>query len=88
MTFRAVFLSLICAASLAASPAAVAGQETLSLSAATHKPVKHPRAERREAEGQIACTVFGCHRIPPNCHPATGYYWNGMPTGFDIIVCR
>ena len=83
MTLRSVLLSLTCAASLAA----FTGQETLS-AAPSQKPAKRHSVERREAEGQIACTAFGCHRIPPNCHPATGYYWNGMPTGFDIVVCR
>ena len=43
---------------------------------------------RRQEPGQIACTVSGCQRIPPNCRPQTGYNWDGIPTGFDIVVCR
>jgi hypothetical protein len=39
-------------------------------------------------QGQIACTKLGCQRIPANCHPATAYYWNGLPTGYDRIACR
>jgi hypothetical protein len=69
-------------AALAICVAALAG----TASAASHKAATH--VVRREAEGQIACTVFGCHRIPPNCHPQTAYYWNGMPTGYDAIACR
>lgn len=51
------------------------------------KPVKHYRA-RRPGGGQIACTAFGCHPIPRNCHPTTGYRWDGLPSGFDAVVCR
>jgi hypothetical protein len=42
----------------------------------------------RRSGGQIACTVNGCHRIPPNCHPEMGYTPWGIPTGFDIVVCH
>jgi len=42
---------------------------------------------RRGGPGQIACTVTGCHRIPPGCHPEMGYDLDGVPTGFDIVVC-
>jgi hypothetical protein len=48
------------------------------------------KAHRHHRSGgsQIACTVDGCHRIPPNCHPEIGYSPWGTPTGFDIVVCR
>lgn len=49
---------------------------------------KKSPSTRRQEPGQIACTVSGCQRVPPNCHPETGYNWDGMPTGFDIVVCR
>lgn len=49
---------------------------------------KKSTSARRQEDGQIACTVSGCHRIPPNCRPQTGYNWDGIPTGFDIVVCR
>ena len=48
---------------------------------------KKSSANRPHEAGQIACTVTGCHRIPPGCHPQTGYNWDGIPTGFDIVVC-
>ncbi|HEY6024350.1 MAG TPA: hypothetical protein VIV34_09255 [Pseudolabrys sp.] len=55
------------------------------LSAAT----KHSSPRRqRHVPGQIACTIYGCHPIPPGCHPEAGYNWDGIPTGFDIVVCR
>lgn len=52
---------------------------------AKSKAHRHHGAQR---SGQIACTVAGCHRIPPNCHPQMGYTMWGTPTGFDIVVCR
>ena len=48
---------------------------------------KKRHSDRAQA-GQIACTVSGCHRIPPQCHPEQGYTPWGTPTGFDIVVCR
>jgi len=57
----------------------------MEFSAAAKKSVS---TRQRRDPGQIACTVSGCHRIPPGCHPETGYNWDGIPTGFDIVVCR
>ena len=45
------------------------------------------RAVRRPAGGEIACTQYGCHRIPAGCHPTQGFLWNGMPSGYDVIIC-
>jgi len=61
------------------------GGREVTASAAAKKtaPIRQRRAPR-----QIACTIDGCHPIPPGCHPETGYNWDGIPTGFDIIVCR
>jgi hypothetical protein len=56
----------------------------VTISAASKKST----SSRRQEAGQIACTVSGCQRIPPNCHPQTGYNWDGIPTGFDVVVCR
>jgi hypothetical protein len=43
---------------------------------------------RARPEAQVACTAFGCQRIPPGCTPTAGYDWRGIPTGFDVVVCR
>ncbi len=72
------------AAGLAATPAQ-AQSETVA--AAKKQPAKHRAAKRAQPARQIACTVLGCHPVPPGCHPETGYYWDGLPTGFDIVVC-
>jgi hypothetical protein len=40
------------------------------------------------AQRQIACTVFGCVPVPPHCTPIEGRTPSGIPTGFDVIVCR
>ena len=45
------------------------------LSAASKKSMA---ARTRREPGKIACTVAGCHEI---------YNWDGIPTGFDIVVC-
>jgi hypothetical protein len=63
----------------------VTTQHGLLLSAAAKKS---GQARQRGVPGQIACTITGCHPIPPHCHPETGYNWDGIPTGFDIVVCR
>lgn len=68
-------------ASLAGSAPAWSAPQTLSLSAAAMKS-RPPRQQ-----GQIACTIVGCMRIPPECHPEMGYTNDGTPTGFDIVVC-
>jgi hypothetical protein len=76
-------------AGLPASASIGAADQTLSLSAASKKSkAKTPKALRVPPGGQVACTVSGCHPIPPGCHPETGYDWDGLPTGFDIVVCR
>ncbi|KQZ00673.1 hypothetical protein ASD45_07265 [Pseudolabrys sp. Root1462] len=73
---------------VAAPPQMAAAQTSHQRSLHTKKKaVKHYRA-RRQSGGQIACTAFGCHPIPRNCHPTTGYRWDGLPSGFDAIVCR
>ena len=58
---------------------------TIEFSAASKK--KSSNVGQTQGSGQIACTVAGCHPIPPNCHPQTGYNWNGIPSGFDVVVC-
>lgn len=64
---------------------------TLTVSAkkkhVTRHTLRHARPTR-QAAGQIACTIYGCHRIPANCRPVTGYNWWGDPTGFDDVACR
>jgi hypothetical protein len=37
---------------------------------------------------QIACTIFGCAPVPPQCTPVEGRTPSGIPTGFDVIACR
>jgi hypothetical protein len=59
--------------------------QSLTLSAAKKKAarVRH----RSHPPVHIACTIDGCHLTPPGCHPEMGYYPNGIPTGFDVVVC-
>jgi hypothetical protein len=80
----AAVVGLAFAAAIAA-PAPAAAQSSQQVKKPQKKTVKRPA---RSAPRQIACTEFGCHPIPPNCRPQTGYRWNGMPSGFDVVVCR
>jgi len=36
---------------------------------------------------QIACTRTGCHPIPRGCQIEKEFSWDGLPTGFDLVVC-
>ncbi len=79
-----MIFAVVLGSGYALAEASPAMSSATALSAATKKS----SAKRRQETGQIACTVSGCHRIPSNCRPETGYNWDGIPTGFDIVVCR
>ena len=79
----AIAVTLIGPADRAAAQAGLG--ESVSLSAASKKSAS---SRRQREPGQIACTVAGCQPVPPGCRPQTGYNWDGIPTGFDIVVCR
>ena len=73
------------ALALTVAPLGVAQAQSAQTKKQTTIAQKHKRAA---GQSKIACTVAGCQTIPPNCHPEPGMSWDGMPTGFDIIVCR
>ena len=74
------------AAALIVAPLGIAQAQTaLAKKQTTHAGQKH---KRTAGQSKIACTVAGCQSIPANCHPEPGMSFDGMPTGFDIIVCR
>ena len=96
MTYRLTMLGLAAAIALGA----VAMSAMSAMSAPTQAQVvgyplnpptakQHRAAQRHKHERphQIACTVTGCHPIPAHCHPEMGYNIDGIPTGFDIVVC-
>ncbi len=91
MPTRYLVVALIAAAFALTTATAPADAQARSDAprAGVKKPQPKKRLVRRSAPaGQIACTPFGCHRIPANCHPTQGYDWDGVPTGYDIVVCR
>jgi hypothetical protein len=54
----------------------------------TPTPVAKKKRRRPRTNGRkIACTRWGCHRIPYGCYPTTEYDFWGNPTGYDAIVC-
>lgn len=88
---RTLAIALLAAAfALTALPAPVVAQQSPDGPRATvkKKPTKKRVARPARPSGQIACTAFGCGRIPSNCYPTPGMRWDGMPTGYDVIVCR
>lgn len=91
MLYRHLPLAIIMVAlaiGLSPSPAQPR-DEVASLSAATKKStVERHVSKKRRPTHQIACTIYGCQPIPRHCHPEQGYDWDGIPTGFDVIVCR
>lgn len=71
-------------------PAAAQQQTTSKPHHVVASPQTHSRAHRRAAvapQRQIACTVLGCHPVPPGCHPEPQRYFSGMTTGYDTVVC-
>ena len=73
------------ALALIVAPVGMAQAQTQTKKQTTTAQQQQQRAAGRS---KIACTVAGCQTIPPNCHPEPGMSWDGMPTGFDIVVCR
>ena len=72
------------AVALIAAPLGVAQAQPVQ----TKKQTIVQKHKRGAGPSKIACTVAGCQTIPAHCHPKPGMSWDGMPTGFDIIVCR
>jgi hypothetical protein len=75
------------ALSVMGDPAAAQSKTDTPQASVKKNPVKKRVVRRSPAGGQIACTAAGCGRIPANCHPTQGYRWDGMPSGFDVVVC-
>jgi len=51
----------------------------------THKT--YPRAPIAMQQPQIACTEVGCLPVPRGCYPTGGKTLDGLPSGFDVMVC-
>lgn len=89
MKCRLFVLALASGLALGSATAAPAGAQMPNhriILAATEK--KHAAHQSRSREPEyIACTKFGCQPTPPGCHPDIGYYPDGSPTGYNIVVC-
>ena len=48
---------------------------------------KKPHHPPPEPSGPIACSRGYCRPVPPGCHPEPGFLPDGMPSGYDIVVC-
>jgi prolyl-tRNA editing enzyme YbaK/EbsC (Cys-tRNA(Pro) deacylase) len=82
-----VIASMAIALTLGAAERATAKTAEAGFGIALSGAKKKSTAVQNRVPNQIACTVGGCHPIPPGCRPETGYNWDGIPTGFDIVVC-
>ena len=64
---------------------------TMAMVSVTDAQTDKPSANRRQQPAysgtQIACTRVGCHPIPRGCRIEKEFTWDGMPTGFDLVVC-
>ena len=83
---------LFAAFGLAFSPIAAQARDHGTALSAKKAKAKHHMVRRghlpRQAGGQIACTVEGCHPVSLRCSPTTEYDFWGNPTGYDAVACR
>lgn len=83
-----LFAALALALTAAPRPAAAQGFVQAAGWQLTPTPVAQRKKRRARSNGRkIACTRWGCHRIPYGCYPTTEYDFWGNPTGFDAVVC-
>lgn len=82
---RLIAALVIAVFAIASSPPPAQASDPVTALSAAKKKLRH--AVRRSG-GQIACTVYGCHRIPRRCTPTTEFDFWGNPTGFDAVACR
>ena len=89
MPIRPIALAFTLATLIGGLPSlpAQAREGSASLSATQQLSAKRV-VKRVRTQRQVACTVYGCHPIPRGCTPTQGYTWNGIPSGFDVVVCR
>jgi len=45
------------------------------------------KKQPRSPGTQIACTRVGCHPIPRGCRIEIERNWDGLPTGYDAVIC-
>lgn len=50
-------------------------------------PPSRQRSVDERPKTLIACTRTGCRPIPPGCWIEIERNWDGLPTGFDAIIC-
>jgi hypothetical protein len=78
-------MAIVLAAGVTENVAAGSVERASGMTLAAKK--KATPAAQNHIPSQIACTIAGCYPIPPGCRPETGYNWDGIPAGFDIVVC-
>jgi hypothetical protein len=72
---------------------AVAALIAAAIAFAVEPSAGAPRAHRTKqvrpppAQPEIACTMIGCVPVPPTCRQTYGVTADGIPTGFDVLIC-
>lgn len=72
--------AMMLALGMAVATASAAGAQTDQPSARKKRPAPTTGL-------QIACTRVGCNPIPRGCRIEKEYGWDGLPTGYDAVVC-
>ena len=74
-------LTIVVIAALLGTPCTAASGLEAPVGTTISAASKKSTSARRQETGQIACTVSGCQRIPPNCGKLLNYTTNRPYTG-------
>jgi hypothetical protein len=85
MMLRLLAALIIAVVAIASAPPPAQASDPVTALSAAKKKQRHAVSR---SGGQIACTVYGCHRISRRCTPTTEFDFWGNPTGFDAVACR
>ena len=86
LVFSILAAAAVTTATFSFSPANANNRGLFAVAQATQPPA--PRKKRALEPGvQIACTRVGCNPIPKGCHIEKEFNWDGLPTGYDLVVC-
>jgi hypothetical protein len=57
------------------------------LRADTPRSPSRGRSNNTRTNTLIACTRTGCRPVPPACWIEIERDWDGLPTGYDAVIC-
>lgn len=80
-----ILITAVASASQARAQQPAPDVNEINAQADGQQPPRRPNVERPRP--LIACTRTGCRPIPPGCWIEMERNWDGLPTGFDAIIC-